>query len=60
VEALGGRLDLVAYFGDMTVRLPVSDTNAAGIIYVSSSAGVRQESPQLRLPVRADRDGGKH
>jgi hypothetical protein len=31
VEALGGRLDLVADFGDRTVRLPVSDTatNAA-------------------------------
>jgi ribosome-binding protein aMBF1 (putative translation factor) len=27
VEALGGRLDLVADFGDRTVRLPVSDTN---------------------------------
>jgi ribosome-binding protein aMBF1 (putative translation factor) len=26
VEALGGRLDLVADFGDQTVRLPVSDT----------------------------------
>jgi len=26
VEALGGRLDLVADFGDRTVRLPVSDT----------------------------------
>jgi ribosome-binding protein aMBF1 (putative translation factor) len=26
VEALGGRLDLVADFGDWTVRLPVSDT----------------------------------
>jgi ribosome-binding protein aMBF1 (putative translation factor) len=25
VEALGGRLDLVADFGDRTVRLPVSD-----------------------------------
>jgi hypothetical protein len=31
VEALGGRLDLVADFGDRTVRLPVTDTatNAA-------------------------------
>ncbi len=31
VEALGGRLDLVADFGDRTIRLPVSDTatNAA-------------------------------
>ncbi len=29
VEALGGRLDLVADFGDMTVRLPVTDTTAA-------------------------------
>jgi ribosome-binding protein aMBF1 (putative translation factor) len=30
VEALGGRLDLVADFGDRTVRLPVGDTaNAA-------------------------------
>jgi ribosome-binding protein aMBF1 (putative translation factor) len=28
VEALGGRLDLVADFGDRTVRLPVSDTAA--------------------------------
>jgi transcriptional regulator with XRE-family HTH domain len=28
VEALGGRLDLVADFGDRTVRLPVSDTTA--------------------------------
>jgi hypothetical protein len=28
VEALGGRLDLVADFGDRTVRLPVSDTSA--------------------------------
>jgi transcriptional regulator with XRE-family HTH domain len=26
VEALGGRLDLVADFGDRTVRLPVTDT----------------------------------
>ena len=30
VEALGGRLDLVADFGDRTVRLPVSDTTATG------------------------------
>jgi ribosome-binding protein aMBF1 (putative translation factor) len=29
VEALGGRLDLAADFGDRTVRLPVSDTTAA-------------------------------
>jgi ribosome-binding protein aMBF1 (putative translation factor) len=29
VEALGGRLDLVADFGDRTVRLPVSDTHHA-------------------------------
>ncbi len=29
VEALGGRLDLVADFGDRTVRLPVSDSHAA-------------------------------
>ena len=29
VEALGGRLDLVADFGDRTVRLPVSDTTTA-------------------------------
>lgn len=29
VEALGGRLDLVADFGDRTVRLPVSDTIAS-------------------------------
>ena len=29
VEALGGRLDLVADFGDRTVRLPVSDTATA-------------------------------
>ena len=28
VEALGGRPDLVADFGDRTVRLPVSDTTA--------------------------------
>jgi ribosome-binding protein aMBF1 (putative translation factor) len=28
VEALGGRLDLVADFGDQTVRLPVSNTSA--------------------------------
>jgi hypothetical protein len=28
VEALGGRLDLVADFGDRTVRLPVSGTTA--------------------------------
>ena len=28
VEALGGRLDLVACFGDHIVRLPVSDTPA--------------------------------
>jgi ribosome-binding protein aMBF1 (putative translation factor) len=28
VEALGGRLDLVADLGDRTVRLPVSDTTA--------------------------------
>ncbi|MGO8885005.1 MAG: helix-turn-helix domain-containing protein [Streptosporangiaceae bacterium] len=29
VEALGGRLDLVADFGDRTVRLPVSNTATA-------------------------------
>lgn len=29
VEALGGRLDLVADFGDRTVRLPVSGTSTA-------------------------------
>ena len=29
VEALGGRLDLVADFGDKTVRLPVTDTPTA-------------------------------
>jgi hypothetical protein len=29
VEALGGRLDLVADFGDRTVRLPVSETVTA-------------------------------
>jgi ribosome-binding protein aMBF1 (putative translation factor) len=29
VEALGGRLDLVADFGDRTVRLPVTDTGHA-------------------------------
>jgi DNA-binding XRE family transcriptional regulator len=29
VEALGGRLDLVADFGDRTVRLPVSETESA-------------------------------
>jgi ribosome-binding protein aMBF1 (putative translation factor) len=29
VEALGGRLDLVADFGDRTVRLPVSNTASA-------------------------------
>src|SRR5208282_3803972 len=29
VEALGGRLDLVADFGDRTVRLPVSDAESA-------------------------------
>jgi transcriptional regulator with XRE-family HTH domain len=29
VEALGGRLDLVADFGDRTIRLPVSDTPTA-------------------------------
>jgi hypothetical protein len=28
-EALGGRLDLVADFGERTVRLPVSDTATA-------------------------------
>jgi transcriptional regulator with XRE-family HTH domain len=28
VEALGGRLDLVADFGDRTVRLPVSTSSA--------------------------------
>jgi hypothetical protein len=28
VEALGGRLDLVADLGDWTVRLPVSGTTA--------------------------------
>jgi transcriptional regulator with XRE-family HTH domain len=28
VEALGGRLDLVADFGDRSVRLPVTDTAA--------------------------------
>ena len=28
VEALGGRLDLVADFGDRTVRLPVTDSAA--------------------------------
>ena len=29
VEALGGRLDLVADFGDRTIRLPVTDTPTA-------------------------------
>jgi hypothetical protein len=29
VKALGGRLDLVADFGDRTVRLPVTDTPTA-------------------------------
>ncbi len=29
VEALGGRLDLVADFGDRTIRLPVSGTATA-------------------------------
>jgi hypothetical protein len=29
VEALGGRLDLVADFGDRTIRLPVRDTATA-------------------------------
>jgi hypothetical protein len=29
VEALGGRLDLMADFGDRTVRLPVTDTATA-------------------------------
>lgn len=29
VEALGGRLDLVADFGDRTVRLPVTSTTTA-------------------------------
>jgi hypothetical protein len=29
VEALGGRLDLVADFGDRTVRLPASDTESS-------------------------------
>lgn len=29
VEALGGRLNLVADFGDRTIRLPVSDTSIA-------------------------------
>jgi hypothetical protein len=29
VEALGGRLDLVAHFGDGTLRLPVSDPATA-------------------------------
>jgi hypothetical protein len=29
IEALGGRLDLVADFGDRTIRLPVSDTATA-------------------------------
>ncbi len=29
VEALGGRLDLVADFGDRTIRLPVTDTSTA-------------------------------
>lgn len=29
VEALGGRLDLVADFGDRTVRLPVSESRSA-------------------------------
>ncbi len=28
VEALGGRLELVADFGDQTMRLPVTDTTA--------------------------------
>jgi transcriptional regulator with XRE-family HTH domain len=30
VEALGGRLDLVADFGDRTVHLPVTATEASG------------------------------
>ncbi|HET9896814.1 MAG TPA: helix-turn-helix transcriptional regulator [Streptosporangiaceae bacterium] len=29
VEALGGRLDLVADFGDRTIRLPVTETTTA-------------------------------
>jgi hypothetical protein len=29
VEALGGRLDLVADFGDRTIRLPVTATDTA-------------------------------
>jgi transcriptional regulator with XRE-family HTH domain len=46
VEALGGRLDLVADFGDRTVRLPVTDTA------VSSSRAASSDSGQPRtLPV---------
>ena len=41
VEALGGRLDLVADFGDRTVRLPVSDTTpTARLRSVSSRPGI--------------------
>ena len=55
VEALGGRLDLVADFGDRTVRLPVSDaaTNPA-----ASRWPLRSDNP-VRLPRCIGRRSGK-
>jgi hypothetical protein len=57
VEALGGRLDLVADFGDRTVRLPVSDTatNAAQRAWCLPGARARQayqERTAIRLELR--------
>jgi hypothetical protein len=44
VEARGGRLDVVADFGDRTVRLPVSDTatNPAAIALPSRCPAARR------------------
>ncbi|WP_222722729.1 helix-turn-helix domain-containing protein [Actinomadura alba] len=54
VEALGGHLDLVADFGDHTMRLPVSD-RSPGSQSPSSALGSRkitlgQRSDRGRLP----------
>jgi hypothetical protein len=50
VEALGGRLDLVADFGDRTVRLPVSDT-ATNPRRIALSASRLALTAQSRCPL---------
>jgi hypothetical protein len=47
VEALGGRLDLVADFGDRTVWLPVSDTVTAA--WRQSRDKLERESTELEM-----------